>query len=115
MVFLNSSNNRAIDVHNNTIIYKLFICFQSGEHSYDRWDRGISLYVRSGAEPRVGNVSRSLGRNTIIAPNDSIETLIDSVTRERPDAFVVSQIRCRVLITYEYLTDRTVLLEPDNY
>lgn len=72
---------------------KLFIHFQSGKRSYDQWDWGISLYVRSDAEPRIGNVSRSLGRNTIIASNDSIETLIDDVAREQPDAFAVSQIR----------------------
>ena len=69
--------------------------------------------MRSGAEPRVGNVSWSLGRTTIIALNDSIETLIDGVAvRDQSDAFAVSQI-CYTgeLITYEYLSDRTILLE----
>lgn len=58
-------------------------------------ESGVSLYERFGCRTaRVGNVSRSLGRNTIIASNDSIETLIDGVVRERSGAFAVSQIRC---------------------
>lgn len=71
-------------MNNDTMICKLFVRFQPRKRSYGQWDWGISLYVRFGAEPRIGNVSRSLGRNTIIAPNDSIETLIDGVARSSP-------------------------------
>lgn len=43
----------------------------------------IVIHKRFSAQPRVGNVSRSLRRNTIIASNDSIETLIDDAAREQ--------------------------------
>lgn len=43
----------------------------------------IVIHEQFSAQPRVGNVSRSLGRNTIIASNDSIETLIDGTAREQ--------------------------------
>lgn len=77
-----SNNSRDLYI---MIICKLFVRFQFEDRGYDRWDWGgyIVIHGQFSAQPRVGNVSRSLGRNTIIASNDSIETLIDDITWEQ--------------------------------
>lgn len=118
-MYLFPSNSRTIHCVRTMIWWSVNHSFVSSLENAVTIDGnwGISLHVRSGVEPRIGNVSWSLGRNTIIALNDSIETLIDGVAvRDQPDhAFAVSQIRCTgELITYEYLSDRTILLEPDG-
>lgn len=94
-MFLSFQIIRAINLY-IMIISKLFVRFQFEDRAYDRWDwrgrggegerggrRYIVIHGQFNAQPRVGNVSRSLGRNTIIASNDSIETLIDGIAWEQ--------------------------------
>lgn len=88
---------------------------------YDWWDWGISLYVRSGTEPRRKRfpVIRKKYNNRAQWFDWNSDR---RWSRECP--VCPGAVRCicgfsnslhRGLITYEYLSDRTVLLESDNY